>query len=178
MWISNNLKKRMPSIAYIAMNIKKSILLFVLFLGTLVVSVFIAVAHPGFFSTRKRIGNIVTIPSRNVHVSVELATTPYQWGRGLMFRDSLGKDSGMLFVFPDEDKRSFWLKETAIPLDIIFIASNKKVVDIKHRFEPCRTMICPSYTATAPAMYALEVNAGFAERYGIINGDTVEIQNN
>lgn len=105
----------------------------------------------------------------NVSVSVEIADTPEEWQRGLMYRDSLPESSGMLFAFPDEAPRSFWMKSTKIPLDIIFISASMTVVDVQ-AMEPCSKDPCVSYRSAAPAKYALEVNKGFAERNGIRTG--------
>lgn len=156
-------------------TIKKHITLSLLFLGAAIMTVVIFLLHPTFFSDRKKIGNTVSFPRSGVELTVELASDPYQWGKGLMFRKSLASDSGMLFVFPDEEKRSFWMKNTLIPLDMIFISRDKKVVTIRKNATPCTTLICPYYTSDGNAMYVLEVNAGFADAHTIKEGDTIDI---
>jgi uncharacterized protein len=109
-------------------------------------------------------------------IRAELALTPDQWQRGLMFRKSLPENSGMLFVFPDEAIQSFWMKNTLIPLDMIFISANDRVVDIKNNFLPCTTDPCPTYQSVLPAKYVLEVNAGMVQKEGIAIGDQAMIK--
>ena len=110
----------------------------------------------------------------NATIKAEVADSPGEMQRGLMFRSFLGEGQGMLFVFPDEAYRSFWMKNTKIPLDILFISANLTVVDIQ-AMEPCLADPCPNYPSRAPAKYALEVNKGFAERYGIRAGMLVSL---
>ena len=90
-----------------------------------------------------------------------------------MFRSHLNESSGMLFVFPDEQKRRFWMKNTLMPLDIIFISSNFTIVDIKQNFAPCQTDPCETYTSKEPAQYVLEVNAGFVDRNNVSIGNHI-----
>lgn len=117
-----------------------------------------------------------TDENAQIVVNVELAETPEEIGYGLMNRESLGEDSGMLFVFDDEDYRSFWMKNMIIPLDMIFISADGAIVDIKESFGPCVTGSCASYRSKEKAMYVLEVNAGFAGKNNINEGDTVVIR--
>ncbi len=130
--------------------------------------------YPKFFLAKKP--DAVVFVKQNLKISVEVADTPAAWAKGLMFRNSLAQDSGMLFMFPYESAQSFWMKNTLIPLDIIFISKDKQIIDIKENFQPCPSeqFICPSYTSTAPSMYVLEVNAGFVKKHGIKIGDAVE----
>ncbi len=108
-------------------------------------------------------------------INVEFAKTPEELQKGLMNRASLPKDSGMFFVFPDEETRSFWMKNTLIPLDVIFISSTGRVNEIT-TLVPCQeTEICQSYNSKTPAQYVLEINAGAAEKLKIMEGDTVEL---
>jgi uncharacterized membrane protein (UPF0127 family) len=107
-----------------------------------------------------------------VRVAVELALTREQLGRGLMWRDDLASDAGMLFVFGDDVARSFWMKNTPLPLDIIFIDAEGKVVNVAENTTPFST--APIRSA-GPARYVLEVNAGFARRNGIVAGSKVTL---
>lgn len=100
---------------------------------------------------------------------VEIADTPEERQRGLMYRDSLGEDEGMLFVFPDEELRSFWMKNTAIPLSIAYIDAGGTIREI-YDMEPFSLAPVPS---RYPAKYALEVNRGRFAAYGIEPGDRV-----
>ncbi len=84
--------------------------------------------------------------------------------RGLMFRRSMPQDQGMLFIFPDEAPRSFWMKNTYLPLDLIFISHARQVVGVVHHAEP---LTSTPRSVQVPAQYVLEVNAGFAKRFGV-----------
>ncbi|HLD84922.1 MAG TPA: DUF192 domain-containing protein [archaeon] len=126
-------------------------------------------------STSMCISSSVTqVTINNATVSVEVASTPEKMEKGLMGREFLSEKNGMLFIFPDEKKRSFWMKNTLIPLDIIFISKDMKVVDVKQNFLPCRFILCSSYTSKESAMYALEVNANFTQKYNISAGNAVK----
>ena len=110
--------------------------------------------------------------SGEVSVPVEVADTPEERERGLMLREQL--DGGMLFVFEQETKLGFWMKNTLIPLDIIFISQELEVVDIQTMI-PCEQDPCPVHYSSEPALYALEVNSGFAGENGIQQGGRVGI---
>ncbi|MEE8424126.1 MAG: DUF192 domain-containing protein [Thermodesulfobacteriota bacterium] len=114
-------------------------------------------------------GNVV------VQVKVEVADTPEERMRGLMFRKSLGQKEGMFFVFPQEGFKGFWMKNTYISLDIIFISEDLKVSSIVKDARPCRGDHCTTYKSEHPVKYALEVNSGLADQYGIIEGMRIEI---
>jgi uncharacterized membrane protein (UPF0127 family) len=90
----------------------------------------------------------------------EIAVTEAERARGLMHRDALPEDRGMLFVFPEEGRHRFWMKNTRIELDIVFIGSDRRVVSISHRVPPCRREPCETYGPTADAAYALEIGGG------------------
>jgi len=108
---------------------------------------------------------------------LEIADTQNARINGLMFRKSLPDKSGMLFVFPVEDIYSFWMKNTLIPLDMIWLDKNYKVVHIKSWVPACVTDDCPSYDPGVKAMYVLEVNAGFTELYQIKINDKAYLEN-
>ena len=88
---------------------------------------------------------------------VEIADNFFKRAIGLMFRNSLKQNEGMLFIFPEEKRRSFWMMFTKIPLDAIFFNSDKKIVEII-QMKTCN-INCPSYTSKKKAKYVLEVNA-------------------
>ena len=92
--------------------------------------------------------------------------------RGLQFRKSLCDHCGMLFVFPHSQIYSFWMKDTLIPLDMIWMDYARRVVYIEKNVPPCRADPCPAYTPTEKAVYVLEINAGSADRWGLRVGDT------
>jgi uncharacterized membrane protein (UPF0127 family) len=106
---------------------------------------------------------------------VELADTADKRNLGLMFRDSMPDDHGMLFIFPGETRRSFWMKNTRIPLDIFYFDSNLALVSVSENTPPCRTLKCPAYPSDGPAKYVLELNAGKAVELGVKSGDVLEL---
>ena len=106
---------------------------------------------------------------------VELAVTPEQLSYGLMNRAHLDQDKGMLFIFQEDEIYPFWMKNTLIPLDMIWIDSQGKAVFIKENAQPCSPVECPLIRPTAQARYVLEVNAGTVERIGLSVGDSLEI---
>ena len=113
---------------------------------------------------------------KNERFSVELAETSEQQALGLMFRDTLPDDHGMLFLFPVAAIRSFWMKNTRIALDIFYFDAELKLVSVSENTRPCRTQRCPSYPSTGPAKYVLELNAGKAAELGVQAGDVLELR--
>lgn len=109
---------------------------------------------------------------------VEIADSSEEQALGLMFRDSMAADGGMLFIFKDEAPRSFWMKNTRIPLDIMYFDKDLKLVSISANTPPCRVSRCPSYPSTAPAQYVLELNAGTAAKLGVGIGDRLTLNLN
>jgi len=107
--------------------------------------------------------------------SVEIAESSEEHALGLMFRDSMPADHGMIFIFPDEAPRSFWMKNTRIPLDIMYFDRNLEMVSISADTPPCRVARCPSYPSIAPAKYVLELNAGSAASLGVGVGDKLTL---
>lgn len=111
--------------------------------------------------------------SRNqqVRVAVEVVSRPEDKARGLMFRDHLGADEGMLFVYQSESQHPFWMKNTHIPLDMIFIGENRRIVGIVKNAEPMTTI---RRKVEAPSRFVLEVNGGFVDAHGIRAGSLVQ----
>ncbi|MHC5225246.1 DUF192 domain-containing protein [Ignatzschineria sp. LJL83] len=108
----------------------------------------------------------------DVPISVELALDSASQARGLMYRQEMPENSGMLFMFSEETPLSFWMKNTLIPLDIIYINEQGNVVHIATA-QPCKIQNCPSYPSVYPAKYVLELNAGRAEELGLSAGDNL-----
>lgn len=106
--------------------------------------------------------------------NVELAETQIERSQGLMNRESMPPNSGMLFIFEKEDDYSFWMKNTLISLDIIWIGENKMVVFIEKNAQPCRDDLCQSFSSNTSARYVLEINGGLSEELGIIEGNEVK----
>jgi len=109
---------------------------------------------------------------------VELAETQEKQALGLMFRDSLPPDHGMLFIFPGESRRSFWMKNTRIALDILYFNSKLELVSMAEDVRPCRSRNCPGYPSEGPAKYVLELNSGKAAELAVKAGDVLELHLN
>jgi uncharacterized protein len=103
-------------------------------------------------------------------VRIEVADDREEQMRGLMYRTELAADAGMLFLFDQEQPRAFWMKNTPLPLDIIYIAKDGRIVSIAEHTTPFSTAAIPS---GVPAQNVLEVNAGYAQRNGVRVGDRV-----
>jgi len=119
----------------------------------------------------------------NTKINVEFAVTSEEQEKGLMFRESLCDNCGMLFVFEDEEIHNFWMRNTLISLDIMFIAEDGKIVEVIPNMptDPCigvdfskQDCITPVASSQTPQKYVLEVNAGFSKKHDIKVGDFVE----
>ena len=106
---------------------------------------------------------------------VAIADDDESRARGLMFVDHLPDDEGMLFLFRREGPRAFWMRNTRIPLDIIYLNGQLKVVDIIKNAKPCRSQRCPNYPSAKPAQYVLELNGGKSDELGLRPGDVIII---
>jgi uncharacterized protein len=109
-------------------------------------------------------------------VKVEIAADDENRAQGLMYRDHLADDRGMIFFFPQKGDYAFWMKNTIIPLDMIWIDEAKKVVHVAHDVPPCQADPCPSYPPGAEAKYVLEVAAGVAAKHHVANGDVLTFE--
>jgi uncharacterized membrane protein (UPF0127 family) len=107
--------------------------------------------------------------------STELATDDDARARGLMFRNEMAADHSMLFVFPEEAPQAFWMKNTLIPLDMLYFDTAKKLVSMQLNVPPCKADPCPSYPSGSPARYVLELPAGTASKLGVTAGDQLKI---
>lgn len=107
-------------------------------------------------------------------ITAELAVTDEERQRGLMFREKLLFDQGMLFVFEEEDFYSFWMKNTLIYLDMIWLDKDRRIVHIARNVPPCSADPCPSYSPERPGLYVLELAAGAADRFGLKLFDRLE----
>lgn len=106
--------------------------------------------------------------------TVELAKDDAERARGLMFRDSMEQDHGMLFIHDAQEPQSYWMKNTKIPLDILYFDNDRKLVSQQRDVPPCSLGdACPPYPSDAPARYVLELNAGQAERLKLQDGATL-----
>lgn len=104
--------------------------------------------------------------------SVEIADAHEERNRGLMFRDRLEDGHGMLFLHDAERPLAYWMKNTRIPLDILYFDSERRLVSASQGVPPCSLGDrCPPYPSTGPALYVLELNAGEAAELGVSPGD-------
>jgi len=102
---------------------------------------------------------------------VELAQNQKQRERGLMYKENLDKNEGMFFIFEKEGIYPFWMKNTLIPLDIIWINKNKEVVFIGKNIQPCKNFFCPQVVPDGLAKFVLEVNSGVVDDINLRVGD-------
>jgi uncharacterized membrane protein (UPF0127 family) len=117
----------------------------------------------------------VRLPSNQI-IDCEIADTPEKMAQGLMYRTQLEPLHGMIFITPSESSNLiFWMKNTLIPLDIIWLNHNKKVLYISSNTPPCTSKhtICPTYKppGNLPAQYVIEINAGLAQRLNLTVGE-------
>ncbi len=107
-------------------------------------------------------------------INAEIADSEYLRSRGLMFREELDEKKGMLFVYDTEVKNGFWMKNTKIPLDIVFLSNDFEIVYILDNVQPCITANCESYMPDKFYKYAIEINGNLCEKYDIKLGDRVK----
>ena len=120
-------------------------------------------------------GSVAVIrgPGSVAEVSLEVAATPAERERGLMYRSSLAEGRGMLFVFDEDGNHGFWMKNTLIPLDMLFIARDGTVVGVHANATPLSTA---NISVGKSSRYVLEVPGGWAARHGIAAGARVELR--
>ncbi len=113
--------------------------------------------------------------STEVKLDIEIAATDFDIQTGLMYRNTMETNRGMLFIFEDERERFFYMKNTKIPLDIVYIGGNNKIVSFQKNAQPFDESSLPS---TFPAKYVLEINAGLVDTWGISVGDRINFTKN
>ena len=143
---------------------KLEVLLAVAIVVALILSVYI------FFQSKT---SFKKVKIGNVTIDAEVADTTLKRIKGLMFRQSLADKNGMLFLFDTDDYHGIWMMNMSFPIDIIWINSEHKIVDIVKDAQPCR-IICPVYKSKEKTRYVLEVNAGFTDKYSVDIGDSVK----
>lgn len=156
------------------MTIPSRILLRILIAAAVTLSLF-AISDFLNDSESKSIVTLYPENSEPIKIRAEIADSPEEITTGLMFRQSLGKNEGMLFVFPGSAVRNFWMKNTIIPLDMIFIAEDGTIAKIHHAV-PCTSEPCPLYSSERPVKYVLEVNGNFTAENGIEEGNPAVIK--
>jgi len=114
--------------------------------------------------------SIIAKEGREIAFKVEIADTPAKREMGLQYRRALASDRGMIFLFPREEPQSFWMKNTSIPLDMIFISAEQKIVGIVENTTP---FSLEARSVNAGSKYVLEINGGLSRRYAFEAGDRV-----
>jgi uncharacterized membrane protein (UPF0127 family) len=109
-------------------------------------------------------------------VQVEVAADDPTREQGLMFRDRMAEDRGMIFLFPASGVYPFWMKNTIIPLDMIWIDDARRVVSVAHDVPPCKADPCPSYPPAGAARYVLETAAGVAKKHRVEAGSPLKFE--
>jgi uncharacterized membrane protein (UPF0127 family) len=117
---------------------------------------------------------VQTKPGREAIFQVEIADTPAKRELGLQYRRELASDQGMIFLFPAESEHAFWMKNTAVPLDMIYISRDRKIVGIVEQATP---FTLDSRSVNGVSQYVLEINGGLAQKYGFKKGDSVRFEN-
>ena len=117
--------------------------------------------------------HVVVHGDQPITYTVEIADTRVKQAKGLMFRNRLGEREGMLFVYKEATVKHFWMKYTPLPLDIIFISEEKRIVNVEAAV-PCRSAPCPRYASRGPVRYVLEINRGQSDKYGFKQGTIVD----
>jgi uncharacterized membrane protein (UPF0127 family) len=117
----------------------------------------------------------ITFPNGK-KVVAETVRQEFELMRGLMYRDSLPADRGMLFVYGKQEKHSYWMYQTKIPLDMIWLDHQHNIVEIVANTQPCTTVAseCPKYGGNLPATFVLELNAGVAAKNSLHEGDFLD----
>ena len=119
--------------------------------------------------------DLSTVCFDNSCIEIELAQTSQEITKGLMHRTELCESCGMLFIFKSDGTHKFWMKNTLIPLDIIWMDADGQVVYIERDAQPCDVAACPTFGSSAGSLYVLEVNAGYVLKHGIDVGDDAQI---
>jgi len=127
----------------------------------------------GSIEEKKDYVEIYMEEGKSVKVNVEVAKTDMERRNGLSNRQYLGDYDGMWFVFDEDVKNAFWMKDMSMPLDIIFVDSSGFIVDIKDNNAPCTDSYCPSIPPSSTYKYVLEVNANFCEENGVEVGHSI-----
>ncbi|WP_101510251.1 DUF192 domain-containing protein [Thermotoga sp. KOL6] len=118
---------------------------------------------------------VITNERKSLELNVEIANTPFLRSVGFMYRKSIPNDLGMLFIFDENTRSGFWMKNTHVPLEIAFIDEDGIIFSVQE-MEPCEEEPCKIYYAPKPFRYALEVKKGFFEKYGFGVGSKVFIE--
>jgi uncharacterized protein len=127
--------------------------------------------HEEVIYSQQREEGLFQLTIKGKKIRVEVVRTEGEKARGLMFRDKLGADEGMLFVYEEEEFLTFWMKNTPLPLSIAFIDQKGRIVDIQD-MEPFSLR---THTSARPARYALEMNRNWFQKNGVNVGDVAKM---
>jgi uncharacterized membrane protein (UPF0127 family) len=122
------------------------------------------------------VGPRAVLPSGRTY-SLEVVRTPEEQAQGLMFRESLPEKTGMLFPFKDKGIHHFWMKNTMIPLDMVWMDAGGKVIFVSADTPPCKADPCPSYGPDVPAASVLEIAGGMAKKESVTVGSSLKLLN-
>lgn len=138
----------------------------------------VATAPPTATTTAPAPADTVVLTSGDAVVDAEVVATPQGRQQGLMFREHLDADAGMLFLFPGESDGGFWMKNTLIDLSIAYMSRTPQGFEVLEilDMEPCEADPCRSYPPAEPYEAALEVNQGWFEAHDVAVGDTFEVE--
>ena len=141
-----------------------------------VILAFLIVGVLLYLPKNKSVASFIALPNGK-QIKIEIADNTFQQAKGLMFRETLDKNSGMLFIFDKPQILTFWMQNTLIPLDMIWLDENYIVVDITKNAQPCPPNTkCATYSPNKPAIYVLEVNAGYSDENNINAGDKLTLK--
>jgi len=117
----------------------------------------------------------IVLPDHSA-ILVEVASDDPTREQGLMYRDHMAEDRGMIFLFPQAGEYPFWMKNTLIPLDMIWMDADHRIVHIAHDVPPCKADPCPNYPPNAKASSVLELAAGVAAKHHLKDGDVLRFE--
>jgi len=164
-------KNKKKSEAFQKQNLFILILLIIVFLIT--IGVYYGLGIPE--KTKKEVFTEVIFENGDV-IEVEVAKTLRELEKGLMYRESLDENKGMLFIFWQEEELDFWMLNMKFPIDMIFINKNMTIVNVVKNAQPCPKEPCDIYKSVRPAIYVIEVNAGYASEHGVVEGQKIEFE--
>jgi uncharacterized membrane protein (UPF0127 family) len=143
--------------------------------GLVVLAIVLAACGSGPAGVEELNTRIVTLPGDR-KIRAEVVTTPEDMARGLMFRDSLAPDRGMLFIHQQPGNYPYWMYQCRISLDIIWIDTERRIVEISAGTPPCKTSAdqCPNYGGHERAQFVLELAGGMTAKYGVKVGDRID----
>jgi len=117
----------------------------------------------------------ITLIEQQRIVYVAIARNDNERERGLMFQRDLGENQGMLFIYPDLARRSVWMKNTLLALDVVFLSGDGRIVARLENLQPCHRDPCRIYDSKVPARYMLELSAGYIEKHALKPGQQISL---